>query len=79
MSGTPRADVGRSSAGRRSVIDDVSQGYLAESVGRGGQLTAPPVVCRRMAPLFSGRINDAFIALNMSAPLNASAVRRHVS
>lgn len=41
---------------------------------RGWPLIAPPVVCQRAAPLFSRTINDAFIALNMSAPLNASAV-----
>lgn len=58
----------------RAVIDDVSQALHRVGCWRGGQLTAPPVVSRRTVPLFSGRINDAFIALNMSAPLNASAV-----
>lgn len=57
----------------RTVIDDVFQAL--HGLGwRGGLLKAPPVACRRTVPLFSRTINDAFIALNMSAPLNASAV-----
>lgn len=55
------------------MIDDVSQAL--HGVGwSGGLLTAPLVVRQRTVPLFSWKLNDAFIALNMSAPLNASAV-----
>lgn len=71
MSGSLHADGSSSSAGD-AVIDDVSQ---ALKVGwRGGLLIAPPVVRQGTVPLFSRTINDALIALNMSAPLNASAV-----